>query len=712
MSIAAEMVRDPRKGANQVTTKTIANGSSSVYYGPSTPAETLVNNGVILTNPAKTAGSELGDDAITLYETNGITLVNTGTINATYSGTQNNGYGIKFIGTLADRISVTNTATGVIEDTGGYGAGVAIFGGTIVNYGLIRGGPGFAGTPNPSAGVDMGEAGGFISNASTGTIAGGGIVGFGLTTLVNAGKVLGVTGSNAKYGAVYLEAGGIITNLSTGTISAEAASYGVRIIGGGGTVINAGYIANGSLGGYGVTLTAGFTNLVVVDPGATFKGIVDGGAAASSTLELGSGAATGTLSGFGSEYINFGTLTFAPSARWLFETSTAHTPGVIDGFAQGDTIDITGFTATSISTLTGNKGVVLNSSTTHETLSFGGTISNFEFTTGIFGTELTTICFCVGTLIDTPDGEVQVEKLLPGDIVSTAHNGPRTVIWVGKGKVLATRGRRSAATPVIVCKGALGTNTPHEDLRVTKAHSLYIDNVLIPVEFLVNHKTILWDDRAQEVEIYHVELESHDVLIANGAPAESFRDDGNRWLFQNARSGWDLPPQEPYAPVLTGGPVVDAVWRRLLDRAGPRDLPPLTDDPDLHLIVDGVRVDAQRRRDSAYVFRLPSGPRRVIIASRAGSPCELGFARDPRGLGVALRRVVIRQGDTFMRLDADDERLTEGFHEYEPAEDLRWTDGSAELPVETLGRFYEGPEVTLHLGGTTQYPDDRDCVAA
>ena len=35
-------------------------------------------------------------------------------------------------------------------------------------------------------------------------------------------------------------------------------------------------------------------------------------------------------------------------------------------------------------------------------------------------------------------------------------------------------------------------------------------------------------------------------------------------------SGWDLPPQEPCAPVLTGGPIVDAVWRRLLDRAGPR----------------------------------------------------------------------------------------------------------------------------------------------
>jgi hypothetical protein len=100
---------------------------------------------------------------------------------------------------------------------------------------------------------------------------------------------------------------------------------------------------------------------------------------------------------------------------------------------------------------------------------------------------------------------------------------------------------------------------PHQDLYVTKAHSLYIDGVLIPVEFLVNHRTIVWDDRAREVEIYHVELESHDILIANGVPAESFRDDGNRWLFQNAQTGTGLPPQEPYAPVLTGGSVVDAV---------------------------------------------------------------------------------------------------------------------------------------------------------
>jgi hypothetical protein len=125
---------------------------------------------------------------------------------------------------------------------------------------------------------------------------------------------------------------------------------------------------------------------------------------------------------------------------------------------------------------------------------------------------------------------------------------------------------------------ALADNVPYYDLRVTKGHSFLLDGVLIPVEFLVNHRSILWDDHAREVTIYHLELATHDVLLANGAPAESYRDDGNRWLFHNANTGWDLAPQEPCAPVLTGGPVVDAVWRRLLGRSGKRPGCPTTEE--------------------------------------------------------------------------------------------------------------------------------------
>jgi hypothetical protein len=307
---------------------------------------------------------------------------------------------------------------------------------------------------------------------------------------------------------------------------------------------------------------------------------------------------------------------------------------------------------------------------------------------------------------------MRVEKLVAGDLVTTLHNGARPVKWIGKGNVLSTRGRRTAATPVIVRKGALGKNQPHADLRVTKAHSLYIDDVLIPVEFLVNHRSIIWDERAQELEIYHVELESHDVLFANGVPAESYRDDGNRWLFQNANPGWEAAPQEPYAPVLTGGPVVDAAWRRLLDRSGARPGFPLTNDPDLHLLVDGVRVDATQRCRGVHVFDLPGTSADIRIVSRSAAPQELGRTRDPRSLGVAVRQIIVRRGGGFRVIEAHNPLLVTGFHGFEIGNGWRWTDGEAVMPME-LVNFKAGPiEMIISVDGAAGYIDDGAALRA
>jgi hypothetical protein len=255
-----------------------------------------------------------------------------------------------------------------------------------------------------------------------------------------------------------------------------------------------------------------------------------------------------------------------------------------------------------------------------------------------------------------------------------------------------------------VRKGALADNVPHRDLRVTKGHSLYIDDVLIPVEFLVNHRSILWDDHAQEVSVYHIELATHDIMLADGAPAESYRDDGNRWLFQNASSGWDFPPREPCAPVLTGGAVVDAVWRRLLERTGPRPDVPMTDDPDLYLLVDGQRVDGSHRAKDYRVFDLPWCASALRIASRAGSPAELGTARDPRLLGVAVRQVRLWQGSRLRMLDASDQSLAEGFHDFEPDNGFRWTDGDAALPATLFAGITGACQLELLVGGAMRYP--------
>ena len=82
----------------------------------------------------------------------------------------------------------------------------------------------------------------------------------------------------------------------------------------------------------------------------------------------------------------------------------------------------------------------------------------------------------------------------------------------------------------------------------------------------------------------------------------------------------------------------------------------------------------------------------------------------PTRIGWALSILTI----AFMLFDAADDRLTVGFHAYEPDCNLRWTDGCADLPTAAFARFNKGAEVMLHLDGATLYLDDgasAACVA-
>ena len=672
----------------------------------------------------------------------------------------------------------------------------------LVNYGTLVLGAGFTAQSNlTNGGMLTGDVtlsnGVQVTNVAGGTISGNGLAVIesegGPASVFNAGII-----DPATYG-VYLPAGGSVTNAAGGTI--EGTSIGVLIKGGAGTVVTAGTIAGD--GGTAVSLAAGFGNRVVLDAGASFSGIVDGGNAigggAVSTLELDSASSVGMLSGIGSTLTDFAAVTIDSSARWTLSGSNSLAVG--GTISNAGTLSLANATLTDSGTLLNNGGVVLDSSTmfagsllgtgsvtlqagatlevggsiaSGETIVFGGlgatllldtpgdvagSVTGFvqgetielagiapgsvsynagqlafnlpgggtsQFALGLVagsslqpaasdgsgGAELTALCFVAGSLIRTPGGDMPVEKLAVGDTVNLWGGGTRPITWIGVGHVLATRGRRNAATPVIVRKGALADNVPARDLYVTKGHSLFIDDVLIPVEFLVNHRSIVWDDRAQEVTLYHVELDRHDVMVANGAPAESYRDDGNRWLFQNANSGWDLPAQEPCAPVLTGGPIVDAVWRRLLDRSGVRPGLPLTDDPDLHLLVDGVRVDGARSNDGYYTFRLQQRPLEVRVMSRAGKPDELGLARDSRSLGVALEHVRLWQGRAVRVLDAADAGLAEGFHPFEPDNGFRWTDGDAVLPAALFAAVAGPCTLELLVRGAMRYPPDAAGVGA
>ena len=65
------------------------------------------------------------------------------------------------------------------------------------------------------------------------------------------------------------------------------------------------------------------------------------------------------------------------------------------------------------------------------------------------------------------------------------------------------------------------------------------------------------------------------------------------------------------------------------------------------------------------------------------------------------------QGWRLTVMEASDPALGRGFHEFEPAEGLRWTDGDAILPA-SLFEGFNGPLLLeLHVAMTTRYPVDR-----
>jgi hypothetical protein len=315
--------------------------------------------------------------------------------------------------------------------------------------------------------------------------------------------------------------------------------------------------------------------------------------------------------------------------------------------------------------------------------------------------ELEPACFMRGTMILTPNGEVPVEKLAIGDLVTTLEGESRPIVWVGKGRSLVTP-KNPGARPVIVRQNALADGIPSRDLYLTKAHSLYLDDVLIPVEFLINDHSVLWDDNSRVVEYYHLELPAHGVLIANGAASESYKDDDNRDTFLNADRPAGIAKSDWFAPVISRGPVVDAVWRRLFERSG-KFMPTLTTNPDLHLLADGIRIDAQ---PGTSKFVLNRAPFELRLVSRSASPQSIGRSSDPRQLGVAVRSLRLDNAELSITLSFASRLLDEGFHPAEDTQKLRWTNGDAAIPTRALIAFEGAFEITLELAEAMEYPVD------
>jgi hypothetical protein len=123
-------------------------------------------------------------------------------------------------------------------------------------------------------------------------------------------------------------------------------------------------------------------------------------------------------------------------------------------------------------------------------------------------------------------GERTVEDLSVGDMLATMFGGMSPIQWIGQYPLKKSDPSKpwvKDALPVRIARSALAPDVPHADLYVTGGHALFIDGVLAPAGCLINGTTIaLYEARElDELGFFHIKLESHDVIYAEGAPVET-----------------------------------------------------------------------------------------------------------------------------------------------------------------------------------------------
>jgi len=313
------------------------------------------------------------------------------------------------------------------------------------------------------------------------------------------------------------------------------------------------------------------------------------------------------------------------------------------------------------------------------------------------------VCYAAGTSIRTPRGDVVVEALRVGDLVVTASGAQRPIVWLGHTKLdCAALANPREAWPVRIAADAFGPGKPSRDLYVSPAHSICVDcagEVMIDAQRLVNGATIT---RApvDEIDYWHVELERHDVLLANDLPAESYLAMGNREFFVERAGvdrGSDYGEAEFCRPRANDGLVLAAVRAQLEAQAlrlGYR----AEIDPEPRLIVDGVEL-ASIGAEGVAVFLLPKSAQDVRLVSSTFVTCDdLGLNDDARRLGLCVYGLSLSDGRAATQIALTDGALAAGFLPEEAANgrDWRWTRGELALPP-ALWANLAGPQIVLHV---------------
>ncbi len=317
------------------------------------------------------------------------------------------------------------------------------------------------------------------------------------------------------------------------------------------------------------------------------------------------------------------------------------------------------------------------------------------------------LCFLAGTRIATPAGPIAVEALRAGDAVLTAAERPAALRWIGCRAVdAASPIDRELHYPVRVRRDAVAPGVPARDVLMTGDHALWIDGRLIPARLLVNGVSIVAEGAMVDFTYFHLELDRHDLLLAEGLAAESYLDTGNRHMFSSVTvapamraDAASVYAARGVAPLALAADLVEPVWRRLAARAGVAAPAGggVPGEGAVHLLAGGARLRPLCADRERLMFALPADAGEVVIASDTMRPSDRRpWLDDRRRLGVQVRRMRLHAAGEVAEIAVDSPRLSAGWHavERDGGGLARWTAGAARVPVAGGARLLE-----LRLGG-------------
>lgn len=358
-------------------------------------------------------------------------------------------------------------------------------------------------------------------------------------------NIYGGTGNNTIDATQGYGSTSVVLEDGDNTILGGEGDLNVVVTGGGKTTITLGNgDANLTLGDGNDVITGGDGSAIIYGGGGddefhagdTSGSVLFDGGEGNDVIELGEGG--GVVTGGEGE----DTIVFGPDG--------SQNTVITDFDPEKDTIDLSNFTGAVSFESDGEGGtrIIIGGNEIHVP---GVEVDEVEEATE---TNPDAPCFLRGTMVLTPDGDVAVETLRIGDLVTTA-SGPMPIKWIGRRSHSARFiPRAPKIAPVRFQAGSLGDNVPSRDLYVSHDHAMFIDGVFVDASQLVNGANVTREfPGGRMVDYFHLEFETHAVVFTHGAASESYVNHDNRALFQNSAEYAALYGDDAPAPVLAEG---------------------------------------------------------------------------------------------------------------------------------------------------------------